>query len=569
MKEMDLKRALNAAVMGCQPSEKWKRQTLLRAGVERPAMRKRLPAAMILALLLLLLTATALAVALLTPREVVEQVAVPAAQSNGQENYTYEELAALMRSLNENGITLDEGSTLMQAFQTGHGYWERDVIEEICRATFGRDNGKWTLEQKHWYGEMMQKIGAWEPNFWLLPEEGELTEKEALALAAKTLRDAYGVELPPESSAEYQVAETFELTWREGTDPFPRDGAQWTVWYYNQKTGNLDYDVTFGRFGDGAVPWRARYLAGISRQSVFAALDDLENREGSCTQWSVETWAEFGDAIKGMTPKTRREWLYLHAGYRLPPAGAVPPQSVLKAARESMGFSEEWAGAIQDQAICCEDGDRPIYKIIQRVILDPENAGKAGRYDQVWCLEADCMTGEILDRREYVYGPGSDEMMMYAPFALLQKAPAFEEDRERAKREEEARGKAEAEQAPDAASIYFLPLEKQAEIFGGFHTVPTREEYDRALAAARDAVARKYGENALEALGDYQTGASHQVNGSVENGEPQHVWDFLFTTDPEYLSDGYRVQFRCPVAEQPGENTVVDLSVEHAGLGNG
>lgn len=568
MKEMDLKRALNAAVMGCQPSEKWKRQTLLRAGMERPAMRKRLPAAMILALLLLLLTATALAVALLTPREVVEQVAVPAAQSNGQENYTYEELAALMRSLNENGITLDEGSTLMQAFQTGHGYWERDVIEEICRATFGRDNGKWTLEQKHWYGEMMQKIGAWEPNFWLLPEEGELTEKEALALAAKTLRDAYGVELPLESGAEYQVAETFELTWREGTDPFPRDGAQWTVWYYNQKTGNLDYDVTFGRFGDGAVPWRARYLAGISRQSVFAALDDLEGREGSCTQWSVETWAEFGDAIKGMTPKTRREWLYLHAGYCLPPAGAVPPQSVLKAARESMGFSEEWTGVIQEQAICCEDGGRPIYKISQRVILDPADAGKAGRYDQVWCLEADCMTGEILDRREYVYGPRSDEMMMYAPFSLLREAPAFEEDRERAQREEAAREK-ETETGLDAASGYFLPLEKQAEIFGGFHTVPTREEYDQALAVARNAVARRYGEGALEALGDYQTGASHQVNGSVETGDPQHVWDFLFTTDPQYLSDGYRVQFRYPVAEQPEENTVMDLSVEHAGLGNG
>ena len=104
---------------------------------------------------MLLIAATALAVALLSPKEIVEQVAVPVAQNNDQENYTYEELADLIRTLNENGITLDEGSTLMKAFQSGHGYWEQSTIREICLAAFGEDEGAWTIEQRHWYGEMM------------------------------------------------------------------------------------------------------------------------------------------------------------------------------------------------------------------------------------------------------------------------------------------------------------------------------------------------------------------------------------------------------------------------------
>ena len=106
-------------------------------------------------------------------------------------------------------------------------------------------------------------------------------------------------------------------------------------------------------------------------------------------------------------------------------------------------------------------------------------------------------------------------------------------------------------------------------MFGGFHTAPSREEYDKALAIAKKAVASRYGADALETLGDYQTGVMHQENSSGETGEPQHVWDFMFTTDPTYLSDGYRVQFRYPANEKSGEETVLDLTVEHANLGNG
>lgn len=54
-----------------------------------------------------------------------------------------------------------------------------------------------------------------------------------------------------------------------------------------------------------------------------------------------------------------------------------------------------------------------------------------------------------------------------------------------------------------------------------------------------------------------------------DEDQPQHVWDFMFTTDPTYLSDGYRVQFRYPANEKDGEETVFDLTVEHANLGNG
>ena len=60
MKEQELKRALNASITGCQPSEHWKRQVLARTK-EGKRMKKQLSLGLIVAIALLLITATALA----------------------------------------------------------------------------------------------------------------------------------------------------------------------------------------------------------------------------------------------------------------------------------------------------------------------------------------------------------------------------------------------------------------------------------------------------------------------------------------------------------------------------
>ena len=47
------------------------------------------------------------------------------------------------------------------------------------------------------------------------------------------------------------------------------------------------------------------------------------------------------------------------------------------------------------------------------------------------------------------------------------------------------------------------------------------------------------------------------------------MWDIMFTTDPEFLSDGYRVQFKRVIDHETSEENIVDVIVEHANLGNG
>ena len=212
-------------------------------------MKKKLTLSMVLVLVLLLIAVAALAVALLSPKEIVEQVAVPVAQNNDQENYTYEELADLIRTLNENGITLDEGSTLMKAFQSGHGYWEQSTIREICLAAFGEAEGAWTIEQRHWYGEMMVSIGAYGINVNLIPEEGDMTTEQAHALGAEALKDAFGVELPAESNDEWLIYEMFYIGLDLETGTYPPEKACWSFSYIDRGTGKMAYSVSFDRAG--------------------------------------------------------------------------------------------------------------------------------------------------------------------------------------------------------------------------------------------------------------------------------------------------------------------------------
>ncbi len=98
-----------------------------RAAEGETKVKKKMSAGLVLAIILILIATVAVAVTLLTHQEVLEQVAVPLAVENDTKsgvNNTYdaEELAELVRSLTENGITLDENNRIMQALQNGQGY---------------------------------------------------------------------------------------------------------------------------------------------------------------------------------------------------------------------------------------------------------------------------------------------------------------------------------------------------------------------------------------------------------------------------------------------------------------
>lgn len=370
-------------------------------------MNKRVSLALVLAIILAMGTLTALANELLTGTQIIEQFAVPMAQKNDhepymQENFTHDELAQLMQTLNENDITLDEDSIIMKALASGHGYWEKDTIREICDLTFGSDQGEWTLEQKHWYGEMMTAIGAWNVNKNLLPEEGDLSQEEAYALAAKALMDEYGFDLS-DNSETWSVSTGFSLVWNEETQRMSANDARWNFTISRHANPDrLVYNVCFDRFGNG-----------------------------------ISTYYYPEDATEANS---------------------------------------------------------------QPVLLHEKEAEAIAHYGRVY---------------------------------------------------------------------HFWTPDVQAYALGDTYCFPEQSDYIRALQMSMDLVTEQYGPNALLDLEGYYCGLAYQEFEDTETNATQKIWDFMYTTDREYLSDGYRVQFRWIIDHNTGEETVIDVCVEHANMGMG
>ena len=168
----------------------------------------------------LLIAAVALAVTLLTHQEIIEQVAVPLAVDNDasvgvNDTYNVEELAELVRSLNENGITLEENNRIMQALQNGQGYYEEETIMEICRQAFGGNFYTWTLEEQDWFDRLMVDIGWYETYESCLPGENNMTYEQAEAFAFAELRKEFGEELNPEDRTAYRARIALELSQKQ------------------------------------------------------------------------------------------------------------------------------------------------------------------------------------------------------------------------------------------------------------------------------------------------------------------------------------------------------------------
>ena len=533
----------------------------------RVIVKNKFSVVFVLMLVFMFMSLTALAVALLTGTQVIEQFAVPMAQENDteayrQESYTHDELVQLIQTLNENGITLDEDSNIMKALKNGQGYWEEEVLMSICREAFGGSFSTWSIEEKHWFENMTVQIGFKDKNPYRIPGDGDMTIPEAKAHAAKLLKEEYGVELPTESDEQWILWEWFYESWTD-IDGFHQ--AKWKFEYVNRTTNVTEYLVSFDQEGNLIEISEAGFHGEVSEFESFNLADRyFSDKYGSMSDWPLEAWAEFGYAIAAMEPKSANQWCYINAGYRLPPDGAINSEQAISIAAERVALT----GETETLIICCTSNDRPIYKV-RLSIHFPGNETNA-KYDAIWCLELDCVTGEILDVWEYTYGPDSIPIRMYVPFSVQESAPSFdkpavtEDPAILAEKERQARVY-ESYRQQYGDNWYFWPLEAQKDALGGHHHVPEGDEMTReeAVEMALQAIETKHGKDALTQLGDYQVGVICCLYEETEG--PRYSWELYITSDPEFMSNGFRVNIIVfeGVLEQP------EVEVVRANSGNG
>ena len=371
-----------------------------RAAEGETKVKKKLSTGLVLVIVLMLIAAVAVAVTLLTHQEVVEQVAVPMAVENDEDvgingSYTTEQLTELIRTLNENGITLEENNRLMQAIQNGQGYWEEETLMEICRQAFGGNFYTWTLEQQDWYQHLMVDIGFYESYEPCLPGEGNMKYEEAEAFAFATLKKEYGEDLHPEDRELYALSRQFyhdienggKATWSFTLDPKDIDHGMYSIRFEDQ---NPDETV----FCQADIPdWSKPYTGDrlMSRfQSVYSWFYG---------KWPQSAWQRLHEMMQNAELKPEDLSYPDFRGYQMteypePRDNEITRDDAIRIAKEALKLDR---AALNSAVLTEYEGDRSwIVGLIIYRSDDGSQDDEAGTY----VITTDSETGEVMSLRK-------------------------------------------------------------------------------------------------------------------------------------------------------------------------
>lgn len=346
----------------------------------REPMKKRLSLGLVLVIALVLLVAGAVAAVLLTPQQVVEEDIIPMAQNNdgvlNNPNFSHEELLQVLDILKEQGITISDAH-IAKALENNEGYYEDEVIMAICREAFGGLYAYWTVEQRHWFGEMMCKVNYWEENNNLLPKEGELSTLEAQALVDAYIREHYGAELPLDDPNAYRVIrELIEF----------EDGNHY-VFTYNAADLTRDEfyaDITAKGENIQVTVKKALETDTLTFDNIRVMYLDKYGRSDGA--WSQETWHAFSEEVKGKEATDDFSRVLLLSEYPLPEAGDMTKEEAIAKASEQMARIDKTLSAV---LLSSDDGH--VWKVTLKGVQ------KDAKTTQFVFIELDAKTGETLD----------------------------------------------------------------------------------------------------------------------------------------------------------------------------
>ena len=272
--EQQIQHSLNAELSGLNTTS-WQRDQFFENATGGYKVKRKLSYGLVLAIVLLLAAATAVAVALLSPKEVVEQVAVPMAQENDPDwkvnmKFSAEELETFIRKANEIGIEIREDDPIMEALRSGEGYDEEEAIMEVCRQAFGGTYSTWTLEERHWFDDMMTEIGFTDGESQPLPGPDDLTEEDARAKMIAAIEAEFNDEMYLSDYEEEMKLED-KTKFALALDYYPEAKTDGTVWHleaWPRDEERFDYYVA-------SMDKAGNVLGVISTTRKEPNLDDL------------------------------------------------------------------------------------------------------------------------------------------------------------------------------------------------------------------------------------------------------------------------------------------------------
>ena len=314
----------------------------LREETEERPMKKKLSASLVLAMALVLVTCfTALALSIW--RDDAEQLVQMQSDIGYFDEWDLASKLKLLSLMEKNGVEMDaallaaaqdeaapdqERQNATDAIIAGrygiNGRTDTVTAVGILETELGADFYDWSIEDMAWFCQLEMKFTNASPDaeVFTLPQEGELTQEQALQKAKEALKNILNIDI---DSTPYEKLQVQYVVYPYMGPPMNQPEWRFT-WLYEDGSEEMVYisstgEINWMNHADIESPDEKWAKAKAARRA------ELEERVGPDTKWSLEDWVYYDPNY-----------------YRLPTEDDITPEQAIQIAQEALmkeqGFTQ-------------------------------------------------------------------------------------------------------------------------------------------------------------------------------------------------------------------------------------
>lgn len=373
-------------------------------------VKKKIPATLVLIIVLVLLTmGTALAVSLLTGKQFVEETLVPQATVSNDAAWTPEEIKEIKRQIEKQGmeVTPEIESKLIST----NPVYKEELMRLFIKKDLGYYPASWPIEEQAWFDDLLVELHLREERTRFIPEEGEITQEQALQIMAAYAESTWGTDQNTLlDAASYHCYLEYRQMISEDGVKSPRS---WYARFETDDSKNDTFDFVVTSSGE---------IVEAHREPGIHSADDLTSPEkifdyygsmyGLYYEWEQAVWESFVTDLRicaeKYEQKTNLTVQMMKQGYGRPSETDISEGKAIQAAREALvsqlGIEERLLNErCQVRTLYLVGSSGGVWKVI---FVDTHPATK-GRLFELYHAEINVVTGEVSHVTHYQPGKNS------------------------------------------------------------------------------------------------------------------------------------------------------------------
>lgn len=322
----------------------------------------------------------------------VEQVILPAIGNPEQVEWTDEELLQLRQSAIEWQLFPQE--TIDALFEQKDSIRKEGLLRAILYQEKGMNITTWPIEEQAWMSALMVKSGLASFQYAVVPEAGDISQKEALRIASDEINNRWGVQIDLARQTSWRTNMTYQVVQENPST----QSRMWNIWLEPINVNDNEYSLIIRH--DGTVQDASiGYGAQATEVTPYEVQDRYQLIHGDMITWDYETWTAFQADLRVAIEATPPDQimgnirLFLEQVYGKPTADMLTKEQAISIAI-ALPEAPQNTDSSYNGAVLLMDRDVPVWKV--RLIPQVE----PGKRSLPFLVEVDARDGNVRNFRQ-------------------------------------------------------------------------------------------------------------------------------------------------------------------------